>query len=86
LLFAFGFSLLQVIIPVMTLQAHILRLEVAAAEQQFHVLNRDRANKLSQLSIYVSFTLWATCLGYVHVYVAQTFHTVKRACLPCSPV
>jgi hypothetical protein len=30
LLFAFGFSLLQVVIPVMTLRPHSLRLEVAA--------------------------------------------------------
>jgi hypothetical protein len=34
------------------------------------VLNRDGVNKLSQLSIYVSFTLQATCLEYVSVYVA----------------
>jgi hypothetical protein len=50
------------------------------------VLNRDRANKLSELSIYVGFTLWATCLGSALVYVTQTFCTVNRACLPCSPV
>jgi hypothetical protein len=33
LLFAFDFSVLQVIIPVMTLWPHILSLEVAAAQQ-----------------------------------------------------
>jgi hypothetical protein len=54
--------LLQVIIPVMTLRLHSLRLEVAAVQQQLHLLcgftptgefmlrqllNRDRKNKLS---------------------------------------
>jgi hypothetical protein len=38
LLFAFGFPLLQIIIPAMMLRLHILRLEVAAAQQQFHLL------------------------------------------------
>jgi hypothetical protein len=33
LLFVFGFPLLQVIIPMMTLQPHSLRLEMAAVQQ-----------------------------------------------------
>jgi hypothetical protein len=50
------------------------------------VLNRDRVNKLSQLSISVSFTLQVTCFGYVPVYVIQIFRTINWACLPGSPV
>jgi hypothetical protein len=64
--------LLHVVIPAMTLQSHSLRLEVAAVQQQLHLLcgftprgefvlrqllNRDRMYKLSQLSICISFTL-----------------------------
>jgi hypothetical protein len=89
----------------MTLRPHSLRLEVAAIQQQFHilcasplrvyptddfvlqrVLNRDGVNKLSQLSISVSFTLWAISLKFVPVYVAQTFCIINRTCLPCSSV
>jgi hypothetical protein len=44
-------------------------------------LNHDGMNKLSQLSVFVSFTLWATCLGSVLVYVIQRFHTVNQECL-----
>jgi hypothetical protein len=65
--------LLQVIVPAMTLRLHNMRLEVAVVQQQLHLLcgftptcefmlrqllNRGRMNKFSQLSIYVSFTLW----------------------------
>jgi hypothetical protein len=68
--------LLQVVAPVMTLQLHSLRLEVAIVQQKLHLLcgftptsefvlrqllNRDRMNKLSQLSVSVSFTLRVTC-------------------------
>ena len=38
LLFMFMFPLLQVVIPMMTVRPHILRLEVAAVQQQFHLL------------------------------------------------
>jgi hypothetical protein len=38
LLFAFEFPLLQIVILAMTLQPHILRLEVAAAQPQFHLI------------------------------------------------
>jgi hypothetical protein len=38
LLFTFGFPLLQVVIPVMTLRPHNLRLEVVALQLQFHLL------------------------------------------------
>jgi hypothetical protein len=70
--------LLQVVILAMTLRLHSLRLEVAAIQQQLHLLygftptgefllrqllNRDRMNKLSQLSVSVSFTIWVTCLN-----------------------
>jgi hypothetical protein len=65
--------LLQVIVPAMTLRLHNMRLEVAVVQQHLHLLcgftptcefmlrqllNRGRMNKFSQLSIYVSFTLW----------------------------
>jgi hypothetical protein len=50
------------------------------------VLNRDGMNKLSQLSISVSFTLWAICFLFVPVYVAHELCTVTRACLPYSSV
>jgi hypothetical protein len=68
--------LLQVIIPAMTLQLHNLRLEVAAVQQQLHLLygfthtdefmlrqllNHDGMNKLSQLNISVSFTIRVIC-------------------------
>jgi hypothetical protein len=59
----------------MTLRLHNLRLEVAAVQQQLHLLraptgefvlrqllNHDGMNKLSQLSVSVNFTLWVTCL------------------------
>jgi hypothetical protein len=61
----------------MTLQPHNLRLEVAAVQQQFHLLcgfsptcesvlqqllNRDGIYKLSQLIVSVSFSLRVTCL------------------------
>jgi hypothetical protein len=70
--------LLQVVVPAMMLQLHRLRLEVAAVQQQLHILcgftptgefllqqllNRNGMNKLSQLSVSVSFTLWVTCLN-----------------------
>ncbi len=48
------------------------------------LLNHDGMNKLSQLSVSVSFTLRVTCLRSVPVYVTQGFHTVNRAYLPCS--
>jgi hypothetical protein len=69
--------LLQVIIPVMMLQLHSLRLKVAAVQQQLYLLcgftptdefvlrqllNHDGMNKLSQLSVSVSFTLRMTYL------------------------
>jgi hypothetical protein len=50
------------------------------------MLNHDGVNKLSQLSISVSFTLWVTCLGSVPIYVVQTFRIVNQACLSCSLV
>jgi hypothetical protein len=71
------FLLLQVIIPVMMLRLHSLRLEVAAVQQQLHLLcgftftsefvlrqllNHDGMNKFSQLSVFVNFTLRVTCL------------------------
>jgi hypothetical protein len=37
------------------------------------VVNRDGVNKLSQLSISVSFTLQITCLRYVPIYVTHHF-------------
>jgi hypothetical protein len=64
--------LLQVVVPAMTLWLHSLRLEVVVVQQQLHLLcgftlthefvlrqllNHDGINKLSQLSISVSFTL-----------------------------
>jgi hypothetical protein len=64
--------LLQVVILAMTFGLHSLRLEVAAVQQQLHLLygftptgefllrqllNRDRMNKLSQLSVSVSFII-----------------------------
>jgi hypothetical protein len=66
--------LLRVVVPVMTWWLHSLRLEVAAVQQQLHLLcaptgefvlrqllNRDGMNKLFQLSVSVSFTLQVTC-------------------------
>jgi hypothetical protein len=68
--------LLQVIISTMTLQCHNLKLGVAVVQQQLHLLcrftptdefvlwqllNHDRMNKLSQLSVSVSFTFRVTC-------------------------
>jgi hypothetical protein len=70
--------LLQVVAPTMMLRLHNQRLEVAAVQQQLHLLcgftptdefllwqllNRDGMNKLSQLSISVNFTLQVTCLN-----------------------
>jgi hypothetical protein len=61
----------------MTLRLHSLKLEVAAVQQQLHLLrgfthtgefvlrqllSRGGMNKLSQLSISVSYTLRMTCL------------------------
>jgi hypothetical protein len=37
LLFTFRFSLLQVVIPAMSLWPHSLRLEVVVVQQQFHL-------------------------------------------------
>jgi hypothetical protein len=69
--------LLQVIVLAMTLRPHNLRLEVAAVQQQLHLLcgftltdefvlqqllNCDGMNKLSQLSVFINFTLLVTCL------------------------
>jgi hypothetical protein len=72
--------LLQVIIPAMTWQLHNLMLEVAAVQQQLHLLlapmrvhshrrvhapaavQPRRNEKLSKLSVSVSFTLQVTCL------------------------
>jgi hypothetical protein len=51
-----------------------------------HVVNNGGMNKLSQLSNYVSFIIWAICLGSTPVYIAQGFCTINRACLSCSPV
>jgi hypothetical protein len=68
---------LQVVILVMTLRLHSLMLEVAAVQQQLHLLcvfnptgesvlwqllNRGGMNNLSQLSVSVSFTLQVICL------------------------
>jgi hypothetical protein len=36
-----------------------------------YVLNHDGMNKLTQLSISISFTLWATCFEYVPIYVLR---------------
>jgi hypothetical protein len=36
--FTFGFLLLQVVIPAMTLRPHSLRLKMAVVQQQFHLL------------------------------------------------
>jgi hypothetical protein len=70
--------LLHVAILVRTLRPHSLRLEVAAVQQQLHLLcgftpadefvlrqllNRNRIYKLSQLSISVSFVIQVTCLN-----------------------
>jgi hypothetical protein len=70
--------LLHVVVPVRTLRPHSLRLKVATVQQQFHflcgftptdefilrqLLNHNEMNKLSQLSISVSFTLRVTCLN-----------------------
>jgi hypothetical protein len=69
--------LLQVVILAMILWLYSPRLEVAAVQQQLHLLcgfsptcefvlrqllNRDGMNKLSQLSVSVSFTLQVTYL------------------------
>jgi hypothetical protein len=69
--------LLQVIVPTMMLRLYSLSLEVDAVQQQLHLLcefiptgefvlrqllNHGGMNKLSQLSVAVSFTLWVTCL------------------------
>jgi hypothetical protein len=69
--------LLQVIVSMMMLWVHSLRLEVDAIQQQLRLLcgftptgefvlrqllNRDGMNKLSQLSVSVSFTLQVTCM------------------------
>jgi hypothetical protein len=51
-----------------------------------HVVNRNGVNKLSQLSIFISFTIQATCLGFVLVYVTQGFCTVNQTCLSYSLV
>jgi hypothetical protein len=48
------------------------------------VVNREGTNKLSQLSISISFTSRIICFGFVPVYVAQGFRIVNRACLPYS--
>jgi hypothetical protein len=68
--------LFQVVVPTMMLRLHNQRLEVAVVQQQLHLLcgftptdefllwqllNRDGMNKLSQLSIFVNFTLQVTC-------------------------
>jgi hypothetical protein len=50
------------------------------------VVNRYGVNKLSQLSISVSFILRTTYLGSVFVYVTQGFRTVNWACLSYSPI
>jgi hypothetical protein len=70
--------LLHVVVPMMTLEPHSLRLEVAAVQRQLYLLcgftftdefvlrqqlNRDGMNKLSQLSDFVSFALHVTCLN-----------------------
>jgi hypothetical protein len=58
------------------------------------LLKRDRMNKLSQLSISVSFTLWVTCLDpfpYMLLKVSiqsirHVFHVLRLAkCLEIGP-
>jgi hypothetical protein len=50
------------------------------------LLNRDGMNKLSQLSVSVSFTLRGGMSGSVPIYVARGFHTFNQTYLSCSPV
>jgi hypothetical protein len=79
--------LVHVVVPVRTWQPHSLRLEVAAVQQYLHLLcgftptdefvlrqllNHDRMNKLSQLSVSVSFTLRVTCLD-LFLYMLPKF-------------
>jgi hypothetical protein len=80
--------LLHAVVPVMTLQSHSLRLEVAAVKQQLHLLcgftptdelvlqqllNRDGRTKLSQLSVSISFTFWVTYLDPFPYMLPKTF-------------
>jgi hypothetical protein len=95
--------LLKVIIPAMW-WLHSLMLEVAAVQQQLHLLLapmwvhfdiRDRAPAAAQprwneqvlpIEHLCKFYPLGDMSGSVPIYVTQNFHTVNRACLPCSPV
>jgi hypothetical protein len=82
------------------LRPHNLRLEVAAIQQQFHLLcapmwvhshRRVHAPAAAQ-PWWNEQALPVECLckvypaGSVPVYIAQGFHTVNGVCLSCSPV
>jgi hypothetical protein len=85
--------LLRIIVPAMTWWLHSPRLEVAAVEQQLHLLrapigefvlrqllNRDGMNKLSQLSVSVSFTLRVTCLDlFPYMLPKVSIQTIRHA-------
>jgi hypothetical protein len=71
--------LLKVIIPAMMLQFYLLCGFTPTGDFVLRqLLNHDITNKLSQLSVFVSFTLRVTCLGSVLIYVTQGFHTVNQ--------
>jgi hypothetical protein len=91
-------------VPMMMWWLHSLRLEVAAVQQQLHLLltpkrvhshRRVRAPTAAQprrneQALPVEH-LGKVCPSgdmsrSVPIYVTQYFHTVNRACLPCSPV
>jgi hypothetical protein len=87
--------LLQVIIPTMTLRLLSLRLEVVAVQQQLHLLcgftptdefmlrqllNHDGMNRLSQLSVLVSFTIRVTCLDpFPYMLPKVSIHSIEHA-------
>jgi hypothetical protein len=44
------------------------------------LLNRDRMNKLSQLSVSISFTLWVTCLDlFPYMLPKVSIHLIGHA-------
>jgi hypothetical protein len=87
--------LLQVIVPTMILWLHSLRLDVAAVQQQLHLLcgftltgefvlrqllNCDGMNKLSQLSVSVSFTLRVTYLDpFLYMLLKVSIQSIGHA-------
>jgi hypothetical protein len=50
------------------------------------LLNHDRMNKLSQLSVSVSFTFRVTCMDLFPYMLPKISLQSMGACLPCSPV